>query len=63
MKRTIQLTPEMRVQLLHAQTLTIDVSELVVDAYKDGFMNGYQQEETLIDPDNEALSSARVYAS
>ena len=63
MKTTIQLTPEMRVQLLHAQTLTIDVSEFVVEAYKDGFMNGYQQEEALLDPDKEALSSARVYVS
>ena len=62
MNAQITLTPEMRMQLMHAQTLTIDVSEFVVDAYKDGFMKGYEQQECLIDPSNEASQQAAIYA-
>jgi hypothetical protein len=62
MQVKVKVTPEMRVQLQYAQVLTIDISEFVVDAYKDGFMKGYNQQESLIAPNVEAQKSALKYA-
>lgn len=33
----------------------------ITEAYKKGFMKGYNQEEVLIDPDNEARNLAFAY--
>jgi len=73
MKVEIKITREMRVHLQHAESIELDITRFVdaqqiaslqkiEEGYRDGFMAGYNQEENLINPEQEAAELAADYA-